>query len=82
MFTVMVFTIIYVMAPCCFNLTLLHYIYMQLPCVHYQYAVFMRMCLLWLEGQQHISSLVVIYISTILQFDVAKQVALLIILSF
>jgi len=69
MFTVMVFTRIYVMAAFCFNLTLLHYIYMQLPCVHYQYAVFMRICLFWLEGQQHVSSLVIYSdISTILQF--------------
>ena len=68
MFTVVVFTIISVMAAYCFNLTLLHYIYMQLPCVHYQYAVFMRICLLWLESQQHMSSLVIIYVSTILQF--------------
>jgi len=68
MFTVMVFTSIFVMAAYHFNLTLLHYISAHLPCVHYHYAVFMRICLLWLEDQQHVSSLVVIYISTILQF--------------
>ena len=50
MFTVMVFTRIYVMAAYCFNLTLLYYIYMQLPCVHYKHAVFMRICLFWLWG--------------------------------
>jgi hypothetical protein len=55
---------------------------MQLPYVHYQYAVFMRICLLWLEGQQHISLLVIIYVSTCTAvLDVTKQFALLIILS-